>query len=551
MKKPSIKPYYAIIHVFSFISVIRGIGEEEESADDPIPMETAQPEPEAEMNHLGDPGHSAAQGNAGAVGLPTMSVDAEFVLPNPEGGCTGCCSVCSAPCSSQAFMIKAYGILRRLEEGFYNTESLRNEARQAIAKIDKNLVPSSGTTADPPSFRNLPGSDVILRSGRSIEALQMASNGCLQWNSEGTALMCTICANGRKNSGLFRYERANGCSFGTKEVLPPRFKSLRDAVNKHLKSPAHVNAARAADAEDEKSKSQDEAANCASTRVLRTSYFLLKKSLSQMLFEDAIVLQHMNGAKMGDLNHSRHMMVISRAAFSAELLKRVKHHVESQPCVSVLADKVTVARRTVDIIAILTLVPTAEPNTIFQSVVVGAPVVKKHDGDSLASGIRGALAQVGVTNANQLAAICADGQYHHNAVPQKLVRQLGDSAAVVPAVWDPAHLLNLADADARNDQQSPWIQETINEITTISRRFSTGKGWEDLQKCGEHLGVPALRPKLWSDTRFAAHAADVLTVFRRNYSALKMALERRLEEESRAGHVHDIRRELASLRGEE
>ena len=79
------------------------------------------------------------------------------------------------------------------------------------------------------------------------------------------------------------------------------------------------------------------------------------------------------------------MMATARSAFSETILEKVKERVGRSQCVAVLADKVTVARRTVDMTAVLMLLPDAKPDELFPSFVVEAPIVKRHDGKALAA----------------------------------------------------------------------------------------------------------------------------------------------------------------------
>ena len=334
--------------------------------------------------------------------------------------------------------------------------------------------------------------------------------------------------------------------------MPKRFTSLRDSVAKHFRSVGHQEAKKVALEREERDMAHSEVSHSAALHVLRTTYLVLKKSLSHLLFEDLIVLQHLNATVMGNINHSRMMMDTARSAFCDATLTKVKEHIEAQPCVAVLADKVTIARRTVDVTAILTLVPEAEPDKLFQSFVVGAPVVKNHDGDALAGDIRDSLRRAGVTSAEKVAAIAADGQYHHNAVPEKLTKLLEkeSAATTVPALWDPAHLMNLAEGDARKDTCGAWVRDAVDVVTAVNRRCSIGKGLEELIQCAELSGKPALRPKLWSETRFAPHAGQVFSVFLRNMDLLRLVLEKRLEEETRPNHLVDLRKEIVMLKGE-
>ena len=438
-----------------------------------------------------------------------------------------------------------------------SNDAFLSDAQKLVAKLDQKCTelsnkPSQATTEEISEEEHV---SVLFRSGRSISTLQTASGGELMIDEEGGYLYCSVCVpepkdEKRNRSGMFAYDFSLGSVFATRSVLPPRFKSLRDTVAKHFRSEGHKAMKKSRCASDEREDARDEANNTAAARVIRTAYLILKKSLSQLLFEELIVLQHLNDAFVGNINHSRMMMDTARTAICQTLLSNLKDHVESQPCVAVLADKVTIARRTVDITAIQTLVPNAEPDHIFQTFVVGAPVVKDHDGEALAADISNTLSAVGITKADKIAAVAADGQFHHNGVPQKLARRLESSTGCsIPAVWDQAHLMNLAESDVRKHASSKWVRDTIETVSEANKMFSIGKGWEDLRRCGEDMGEPVLRPKLWSETRFAAYAAEVFSVFRRNEKQLRAALQRKRRDETRSTHLKELEKLLVALKG--
>ncbi|KAF0292540.1 hypothetical protein FJT64_009481 [Amphibalanus amphitrite] len=289
--------------------------------------------------------------------------------------------------------------------------------------------------------------------------------------------------------------------------------------------------------EEQTRDARREEAGAVAMRVLRTTYHVLKKSHSQSELEELIVLQHRNGLDMGNINHSKKVMVTARDVFADVIKSMLTEHVSAQPCVSLLADKVTICRRTVDITAVMTVVPGAPPGEMLQSYVIGAPVVKGHDGESLAEELQGTLAAIGVTSTEKLAAISTDGQYHHGRVPEKLLKNIRKddprappAPVCVPAVWDGAHLLNLAEADARKDPASLWVDGVIEKITSITKHFSVGKGLEELLEAGEKIGIKVLRPNMCSETRFSPHAANVIRVFIHNTRPMVAALKDRLKE---------------------
>ncbi|XP_043214136.1 uncharacterized protein LOC122377784 [Amphibalanus amphitrite] len=69
-------------------------------------------------------------------------------------------------------------------------------------------------------------------------------------------------------------------------------------------------------------------------------------------------------------------------------------------------------------------------------------------------------------------------------------------------------------------------------------------------RCGAEVGGKVLRPKLWSETRFAPHAGEVFTVFWRNLELLCSLLEKKLAEETRPTQLAELRKELVILKDE-
>ena len=226
--------------------------------------------------------------------------------------------------------------------------------------------------------------------------------------------------------------------------------------------------------------------------------------------------------------------------------------IATQPCVALLVDKVTLCKRSVDITAIVTAIPgtSNEGTQVMQSFVIGAPVVADASGEALADELAGTLASVGITRSDQPASICSDGAYFHCKVPEKLVSRLRgddvDTKPAVPAVWDHAHLLNLAEEDAKKSPGCKWVKETISTMSFITKRFMRGKCFEALMKRGQVRGEALLHPKLWSDTRFAQHASSTMKTFMTNAAAMRETLEQAVGEDDdgtcdeQLGHLKGI-----------
>ncbi|KAF0303303.1 hypothetical protein FJT64_024705 [Amphibalanus amphitrite] len=162
---------------------------------------------------------------------------------------------------------------------------------------------------------------------------------------------------------------------------------------------------------------------------------------------------------MGNINHSKAFMAQTRETFHHQALIRLAEPVKQQPCVALSADKATLNKRTMDITAITAVVLEAPVGRMIQGFVVGAPVVKERDGNGHTQQLRGTIASLGTTRTEQLSAFAADEQVHHNSVPTKLLQAMSvgsASPACVPCVWDAAHLINLADQNARNAPSCKW-----------------------------------------------------------------------------------------------
>lgn len=397
--------------------------------------------------------------------------------------------------------------------------------------------------------------DVLFRSGRSVAHLEVAASHDLFSSAEEGLLYCKVCvpsldASQRGNGkvcGLFKYDFSYGISFRKDEVLPATFKSLKQNVHIHFSSVTHKQAAANASKDAVKIAGMFAKNVSVSRRALRTGYHVLKKSLPRSAYEDLVVMQVRNGLNLGDLNHSGFFIPTLRDQVHTVMLERIARFINEQQCVSLVVDKITLWKRTLDVTAIVVTVPLAPEGNIVQSLVIAAPVVTDGSSDSLAKEIAGSLALIGVHHPDQLASICTDGQYLRGSVPAKLLQMMTAAAEpgrrsrpAVPAVWDGAHLLNLAEVDAR--EKFKCVKDAVQLITSVTKRHMYGKGFEALMSSEE----ATLRPKLWSETRFAPHASRVMQTFVSNEAAMTTLLSEQMDAGRADASVH---RDLHLLRG--
>ena len=222
-----------------------------------------------------------------------------------------------------------------------------------------------------------------------------------------------------RSLGIFQYDFDIGSRFLKNQALPTRFKTLRTSIGDHFNGTHHARNAAKADWVSLLAQGRFNKNQVASRHVMRTGYFILKQALPHATFEDLVVLQHKNKVAVGDINHSSGFIPSLRTQVSDVMHSKLAGFIAKQPCVSLCVDKVTIARRTVDITAILAVVPGAPLEHIIQPFVIGAPVVQDHTGEGLAKEIASSLAAVGATHPDKLVAICTDGQYLVTSVPPK------------------------------------------------------------------------------------------------------------------------------------
>ena len=374
------------------------------------------------------------------------------------------------------------------------------------------------------------------------------------------AVVCTTCVPdfdpelhmGQRVTGVFGYEYSAGTSFEKNDRLPAAFCRLKATIKDHLKGREHARAK-----EDQRNAAEEAeryfaTAKVVSMRLGRTAYVVLKTSMARERYEELVFLQHINGLDMGRIRHSGSQIAGYRTATHEVLVKELSQHVAAQPCVALMADKVTVNHRTIDITALMSVVPHAPAGQLIQTYVIGAPVVIRHDGKSMAEQWLDTVKAVGVNSTEQLSAVCTDGQYLHNHVPETFLRKLGSASgrAAVPCLWDGAHLMQLAEGSARNEDSAAWVRDVIEDVTRITNRFKRGGGLEQLRAEATRRGARMRSPQLWSETRFAPYAATVLEAFQTNLLLMEAVLERQLQF-CQADCVSKLNADIRVLRGEQ
>ncbi|MEM9152386.1 MAG: hypothetical protein AAGB19_18280 [Cyanobacteria bacterium P01_F01_bin.3] len=269
------------------------------------------------------------------------------------------------------------------------------------------------------------------KMGRSFSELNAATGNLLVNIPDAKVVFCGVCSDESSASaldahcnklGVFRYDSVtHGVSFEKGEHLPLEFSALKSHVSDHLSGKKHQAKVVARKNADEMLKQQAAKEKKCAKNVLETGYFCLKKSLPHSTFEEMLYHQKQRGINIGQINDSADFLRRMRSELAETIKTKLIDFIASQPCVGLAANKVTIAQRTVDITAVVALVPEAPKDSMVQSFVPAAPVVDDHTGDGMASELAGTLKDVGISDPDKLAAICTDGQYLQNSVPSKLL----------------------------------------------------------------------------------------------------------------------------------
>ena len=444
---------------------------------------------------------------------------------------------------------------------------IQKQQTRTEKKIDRLLQQYSALQRPKETVGKDDPSDVsrtLFRSGRSISALQLASDNDLVVAEGADVLFCQVCNpkfvpsqhTVEKVKGIFRYPLDDGLTFGEKETLPPTFKSLRTIVKRHFTGQYHAKQVMKAQLTKKLVAGHFSANTSVAKRIIDVGYYVLKKTHAHATFEDLVVMQRRHGLDIGGLNNSVGFIPKLRIQLSSVMDAMMRDFFSRQPCVSLCADKVTVSRRTMDLTAIIAIVPEADEDNMVQAFVIGAPVVKDHTGDGLAGELQSTLEKFGIRHTDQLAAICMDGQYHHQKVPEKLLQRMVHSSErlgttpCVATLWDGSHLLNLAEHDARSQGDCKWVKETLEIITYVTKLHNIGKGLEELLDRGDELGEKILHPKLWSGTRFAPYASRTLKVFMNNLPTVIDLMEEEVENGTKdTGKERELAETLQVVKG--
>ena len=150
---------------------------------------------------------------------------------------------------------------------------------------------------------------------------------------------------------------------------------------------------------------------------------------------------------------------------------------------------------------------------------------------------------------SQLEGIGWDGEYVKKGVLGALLDMLQlegwnkeEKGAWITQVWEPAHQLELATKDVKENAVFEWFENHIQIIEDVTAVLGIGKGLEQSIQSAEEEGEKFYKLKSLSGTRFSAYFEGTIRNFERRMMTNIAALRKRTESTDKK-----VREKAASL----
>ena len=183
------------------------------------------------------------------------------------------------------------------------------------------------------------------------------------------------------------------------------------------------------------------------------------------------------------------------AKYSEDYLSKDLEATNSRPPVSFACDKMTNKHRTKHIAGLIVPVPENDLDQgLLQPIFCGMPEVKQHTGKDIANQMLEILEDY--VDPSQVESFANDGQYTTLNVKKHIFEkrpELNDQ--FIPFFWDPAHIINLADKDARALSKEQFtVQNMIDVVKEINLHLNYGKHFNEYEECCEELKIHPYHP---------------------------------------------------------
>lgn len=378
---------------------------------------------------------------------------------------------------------------------------------------------------------------LLISSAKSIDDILKHGHE-LRSNISQNIVYCSDCYEPGKSAGTFSYDFALGQDFSKKSV-PREFINLKAHIGRHLTHKTHIENSKEKDIERKLQKSLTQRQYRVGMNLGRQAYKILKCGDSYLQYETDVSVLEAQGVDVGNLNHSRKFVKEFSKSVSKTLMTQVEK-LTNEPLaatgrpspISIIGDKITPNRRTMQIVGYQGYI-----GKKVQPLIAGVPALQGEDGRSVTSTLRDGLDSLKIPQKEQPSRIVGgafDGEYFHLGVPQHLMNMMlvpEENRDWYSFQWDPAHILELAEADALNSAKCQPAKQVISTISDVSKSFSYGKSFRELlqeaalefnneeKDEGCLANTSSLRmPGHFSETRFATYSSAVIDKWLNNYS---------------------------------
>ena len=342
-------------------------------------------------------------------------------------------------------------------------------------------------------------------------------------------LECTVC----KANPPFRLAAARAGSNSTRGELGvisagQQLCDIKKAVLRHTTSKGHQRALTLADRRARNATAK----RGAGMAVGRCSLFRVQEKMSHKAFERLLLLNHLNGVDIGQMNHSEHFSSAMNLYLWEALLSGMREYFAAEhPALggrrvpfSVGADKATNNRRTGQVVgAVVIDMGTGELKHLM--VANGIVTPAKGDAKGLLESIILALSSLVDTDElrERIAAFMFDGAYINWNIHEQIESQLEISTRVLTCTWDGMHHYQCALDDVRTDRPPArggrnlftveWYGAAPDEVGLIVNNHQWGNGYEELRQLAAEHALAMRQPKKFCETRMVQSELKVYDAF--------------------------------------
>ena len=117
-----------------------------------------------------------------------------------------------------------------------------------------------------------------------------------------------------------------------------------------------------------------------------------------------------------------------------------------------------------------------DSTNLINSIFLGEPVVKKHDGMGVTASIAEEVNKYAI-KPEQIEGASFDGAYFHQSVPEYMKQSLKLSDEFI-ATHDPLHRAGIVDSHIRKETSFAWLTNVQDICSEIYQKFNWGKNYE-------------------------------------------------------------------------